>query len=135
MKLTFELTRGTKTFYLPLARDAETQPEVTLMIRRTEDGIYQAGTAICSRTDAFQKRRGRHIAYHRLQGKPLVALEPLSLVKMLAVIFEGVNKRRPQTVSPQTLEDLFDVAEVLERKFTELAERQAPAQERAQASA
>jgi hypothetical protein len=65
------MTRGTRTFYLPLERDDCTPPEATLVVRRDGEDSFAAGLAVCRPEDPFHKRVGRHMAFGRLQSKEL----------------------------------------------------------------
>lgn len=89
LPLTFEMTRGTKTYYLPAGKGVP--PILTLMLRRREstDGLgymYSAGMAICSAGDRFERKVGRATAFERLRWARFRGLEfgiPLALLKPL----------------------------------------------------
>jgi hypothetical protein len=92
--LTFEQTRGTKTFYFPVERDEACPPKLTVMIKRATDGSLHAGVSVCSSEDNFCRRVGRKIAFYRLLGRPLVALNSKDLVDQLYFYLEALAKRR-----------------------------------------
>lgn len=60
MQVTPENTVGTKTFHLQGA-----MTRATVIARRDEDG-FRLGIAICSDRDQFSRKRGRMIAFGRL---------------------------------------------------------------------
>jgi len=110
--LTFEQTRGTKTFYFPSKNEQGWPPEVTVMIKRAPDGSLHAGVAVCSPADNFARRVGRRIAFHRLLGRPLVALNSEELVSKLQAYLSELNERRPHTPSYVAQEDVSLLAGV-----------------------
>lgn len=91
--LSFEQTRGTKTFYFPVERDEACPPKMTVMIKRVADGSLHAGVSVCSAEDNFSRRVGRRIAFHRLLGRPLVASDSRELVDRLYSYLENLSKR------------------------------------------
>lgn len=105
--LSFEQTRGTKTFYFPAKNDQGWAPEVTVMLRRASDGSLHAGVSVCSQKDNFSRRVGRRIAFHRLLGRPLVAPNSKELVSSLHDYLSSINERRAYTPSAVVLEDIF----------------------------
>jgi hypothetical protein len=104
-----EKTAGTLTFFFPEKRDRETPPEVTLMIRRVGDEEWHAGLAMCSKDDMFEKRFGRRVAFHRLQGFPIRHESPLGLITEVARRLDAVTKRHPFTFSTPTIQSLPDI--------------------------
>jgi len=68
MKLTPEVTQGTRTFHL---RDSLEGPgiDLTLVVRKIEDGSIEAAVAVCSPRDQFSRRIGRRIAFTRLMSR------------------------------------------------------------------
>lgn len=112
--LTREQTFGTLTFYFPYKRGPEQPPEVTVMVRRVSDFEWQAGLSMCSKTDTFDKKVGRKIAFHRLNGFPLRDKSPLGLMRQIAQRIDEVTKRRPYTFSASTIQQLPQVVKRLE---------------------
>lgn len=92
--LTFEQTRGTKTFHLPFKVDPEEQPQVTIVVRRMNDGSYRAGVAVCNPEDNFCRRLGRKTAFHRLVGRPFEGSDADQLINRVGDYLIGVFERR-----------------------------------------
>jgi len=109
-----ERTAGTLTFFFPHKRDMGTPPEVTVMVRRVSDEEWHAGLAMCSSDDMFEKRTGRKMAFHRLQGFPIQAASPLGLVTQIGVRIDAVSSRHPYTFSTSTIQQLTDITQRLE---------------------
>lgn len=118
--LSFEKTRGTKTFHLPFQRNAELGPELTIMVRRDDDGTYSAGLAVCSPDDQFVKRTGRRIAFHRLEGCPFQAQSARELVEKIDEHLDELTHRRVGMLSVPTIQDVLDLADQLDGMFDRL---------------
>lgn len=124
--LTFEQTRGTKTYHLPFERNAEVQPEATIMVRRLEDGSFIAGVSVRSLEEPFVKREGRLRAYKRLlhagHGRGAF-LAPVAEQLALQVqnMFDRINEHHAGTVSAIAWQDLEFMAGGLEEAFDRLA--------------
>lgn len=114
--LTREQTAGTLTFFFPYKRDFEHAPEVTLIIRRVAEDEWHAGLAQCSREDMFDKKVGRKMAFHRLQGAPLRSGNPISLLDQVLDRTDSVRtRRRPDSpVTIATGEELLSLADRLQ---------------------
>jgi hypothetical protein len=102
--LTFELTRGTKTYYLPTQRGPQAPPILTLMLRRRtgaggdNDLLYSAGMVICSAFDRFERKVGRAGAFERLRWARFRGLEfsnPLDLLEPLMLQVRAALKASP----------------------------------------
>ena len=99
--LTFQLTRGTKTYYLPTGKGVA--PIITLMLRHRHDEmtgsyLYSAGMTICSAGDRFIRKLGRATAFERLRWARFRGLEfanPLDLLAPLAEQVEAAIKASP----------------------------------------
>lgn len=111
--LTKEQTQGTLTFHLPLQRDAETPPELTILVRRVMDERWHAGVAVCSVGDMFQKRLGRKLAFHRLTGNPFMADSPLALMHQIETHLDKLSHHRPYTLSVNTIQELHTLVQRL----------------------
>ena len=92
--LTKEQTAGTLTFFFPSRRDAETPPRTTLMVRRVGEEEWHAGLAMCSDDDMFQRRLGRKIAFHRLEGSPIRNQSVAELLIQIRGRIDRVTQRR-----------------------------------------
>lgn len=114
-----EKTAGTLTFFFPHKRDMGTPPEVTVMVRRINEGEWHAGLAMCSKDDMFEKRTGRKMAFHRLQGFPIRDSSPLRLIHQIAARIGVVVERHPFTFSMPTILQLSDIVERLENMRVE----------------
>jgi hypothetical protein len=108
-----EKTAGTLTFFFPEKRDRETPPEVTLMVRRVGEEEWHAGLAMCSKDDMFEKRFGRRVAFHRLQGCPIRDHYPVGLIRQIAERLDNVTKRHSFTFSTPTIQSLPDITQRL----------------------
>lgn len=104
--LSFEVTRGTKTFYFPFNRESGESPRVTIMVKRVSGGAFHAGVAVCSQEDNFVRRVGRRIAFHRMLGKPVVAPNSDELVAGLRDYFDGLELNRSDLISEVIWNDL-----------------------------
>jgi hypothetical protein len=107
--LTHEMTRGTRTIYLPLKRDADTPPEITIMVRRIlgQDGhadYFEAGVAFCHSDDIFTKRAGRGRAYSRLLSEARLTGSANEIDAVIYDTMRAIDKRR----GPRG-QNLFDV--------------------------
>lgn len=115
--LNFKQTRGTKTYHLPFRRSAELGPEMTLMVRRLEDGTFEAGIAVCSLNEPFVKRTGRNLAYHRLNGKPFQGATSEELISQVEIHLHALNENRPDTITAEVFNDLATVQLGLDEAF------------------
>jgi hypothetical protein len=116
--LTFEQTRGTKTYHLPFGKGQ--QPRFTLMVRRLPDGTFHAGVSICAHEDLFTRQGGRSRAFHRLNGRPITAPDSVGLFGILDGMIQNINDRRPSTVPDKVKWDLMDVCHSLNEAFDSL---------------
>lgn len=116
--LTFEQTRGTKTYHLPFGKGE--QPRLTLMVRRMPDETFHAGVSICARGDLFTRRGGRARAFHRLEGRPIKAFNSIRLFDALDAMIKSINDRRPKTVPDKAKWDLLDICAYLNETFNKL---------------
>jgi hypothetical protein len=93
MKLTPEITQGTRTFHL---RDSLHAPgvDLTLVLRRSGADIV-GGIAICNPIDQFSRRIGRSVAFTRLlTGElPLVENDRRSWNRLEAGNYRGVEEQ------------------------------------------
>lgn len=119
-RLTFEQTRGTKTYHLPFKRDSRHGPEMTLMVRRLADGSFAAGVSVCSLREFFVKSAGRLLAYHRLNGKPLRGGDADELLGQVEIHLRALNENRPETVSGAVFTDLATIGQSLNQVFDQL---------------
>jgi hypothetical protein len=102
MRLTFEMTRGTRTIYFPLEKSPDFPADITVMVRpQCEHGFagedaFSAGIAFCNPDDQFSKRRGRVIAYHRMRinGPPGVHGTAQDIVDAIRDKMSAINIRR-----------------------------------------
>lgn len=105
MKLTFDMTQGTRTIYLPLEKSSDFPADITVMVRPAcEHGFvgedaFSAGIAFCNPEDQFSKRRGRGIAYHRMlvNGLPGVNGTAQHIINTIMEKMMEINKRRYAT--------------------------------------
>jgi len=118
MKLTFEQTQGTRTFYFPLDRDKVTPPEFTVVIRPLNgedfdfdpnEDQYEAGVAFCSKDDQFSKRRGRLLAYHRMFGKNAFVGTSTEIAHAIEAKLDLLVSRRPFSFSAPAIQDVLHV--------------------------
>lgn len=116
--LTFEQTRGTKTYHLPFGKGE--QPRLTLMVRRMPDGSFHAGVSICAQEDLFTRRAGRARSFHRLNGRPLSAPDALGIFEEVNRLIKNVNARRPGTVPDSAEFNLMEVCAFLNESFDKL---------------
>lgn len=116
--LTFEQTRGTKTYHLPFGKGEN--PTMTLMVRRMADGSFHAGLSVCAAGDPFSRRAGRSRAFHRLNGKPIIQPDNHSLFVALDTALARINERRPNTVPEKVKWDLMEVCSLLKEAFDQL---------------
>lgn len=116
--LTFEQTRGTKTYHLPFGKGE--QPRFTLMVRRMPDGTFHAGVSICAHEDPFTRHGGRARAFHRLNGRPISAPDAVSLFGTLDGVIQNINERRPGTVPDKAKWDLMELCAFLNESFDKL---------------
>lgn len=116
--LTFEQTRGTKTYHLPFGKGE--QPRLTLMVRRMPDGIFHAGVSICAQEDLFTRHGGRARAFHRLNGRPLSATDALGLFEEVNRLIKSINTRHPGTVPDSAEFNLMEVCAFLNESFDKL---------------
>jgi len=111
-----------RTIHLPLVREGNVRPEATICVRRNTYGTgegFQVGVAVCSLGDQFQKRTGRLIAFHRMNGAPLIG-DPETLRNGVALGFQNLDKNRPGTISVQSILDLSTVFGELEERFQKM---------------
>lgn len=123
--LTFEQTKGTKTYYLPFERGPETPPEATVMVRRLEDGTYIAGVSVRSLEEPFVKLEGRFRAYNRMLHAPygrgaFRAADGDDLAAQIEEMFLAISVHHPGTVSMQAIDDLEDLTKGLSEAFDRL---------------
>jgi hypothetical protein len=90
--LTAEETKQTLTFFFPRERNETTPPQVTVMVRRVSEDEWQAGMAVCSRKDMFERREGRVRAFGRLQRRPFSDHNPGVLGDHLAGRCMDINQ-------------------------------------------
>lgn len=128
--LSFEETRGTKTYYLPFnppfGDESGNFREATLMVRRLPDGAYHAGLAIRSAKDPFVRREGRSRAFERLQHAPyrgIVAADADALWEELEKALDQVNEHHAFTVGCGTFVDAEDVCAKLDETFDTLEKK------------
>jgi len=97
MKLTFEKTRGTRTIYFPLETSDDRPADFAVVIRPfradpdeqfDETDEFEAGVAWCSPVDQFVKRKGRAIAFERLNSEYRLRG---SAAEIIAVIMEKMH--------------------------------------------
>lgn len=121
--LTFEQTRGTKTYHLPFGKGE--QPRLTLVVRRTPSGSFHAGISVCAKEDLFTRQGGRARAFHRLNGRPIMSPDGVSLFGTLDTLCAGINDRRPNTVPEKVKWDLMEVCAFLNEAFDKLESNRA----------
>lgn len=102
-------------FHLPFKRGPHTPPQMTLAVRKEEDGFYTAGFSVCSKNDSFVKRIGRARALARLRKQAYKFDDPNGLVVAIREHLNNLLDVRPEVVSNQTLSDLEVFPEKLEK--------------------
>jgi hypothetical protein len=116
MKLTFEKTRGTRTIYFPLDKSDEYQADLTVMIRPfqadpgeqfDETDEFEAGIAICNPADQFVKRRGRAIAFERLNSEHRLRGSAEEIRDEINERITRINKRRDSRGGEYTFPDYY----------------------------
>lgn len=115
--LNFKQTRGTKTYHLPFRRSSLLGPEMTLMVRRLENGSFEAGVSVCSLHEPFVKRTGRLLAYHRLNGKPFQGVTAEEVIGQVEIHLHALNEHRPDTLTAEVFNDLASVQLGLDEAF------------------
>lgn len=116
--LTFEHTRGTKTYHLPFGK-AE-HPRLTIMVRRMADGTFHAGMSVCGVGDLFTRHSGRARAFHRMNGIPITAPDAIALFSTLEKSLKELDDRRPGTVPDKVKWDLMELCASLNDAFDKL---------------
>jgi hypothetical protein len=113
--LTFDQTKGTRTIHFPLIRNAETPPEVTVVIRRTGADAFEAGVSFCATGDNFCKRSGRQLAFDRLQSQTRLRGNASDILLEVRNKLEDIEDRRDHQCLAQYSNALHsDVVELIE---------------------
>ena len=102
MRLTFDMTRDSRTIYFPLEKSSDFPADLTVMVRPAcEHGFsdldeFSAGFAFCNPADQFIKGRGRVIAYHRMRinGPPGIHGSAQDIIDAILAKMITINKRR-----------------------------------------
>jgi hypothetical protein len=117
MKLTFEETQGTRTFYLPLDRDSTTPPELAVVIKPGKDHQFRAGVSFCSPGDQFSKSRGRLKAFGRMKSRRALVGSAREIVEMIIDQLQTLADRHGDDYADGFL--MADVGKVLNQDSLE----------------
>ncbi len=108
MKLTFEKTRGTRTIYLPLETSDDRPADFVVVIRPfqadpgeqfDETDEFEAGVAWCSPVDQFVKRKGRAIAFERLNSVHKITGSAHEIIAHIVEKMHDINVYRTEVQS------------------------------------
>lgn len=103
MRLTFEKTRGTRTLYFPLESSPDYPPDFVVVIRPfladpsdkfDETDEFEAGVAFCNPSDHFVKRKGRAIAFERLNSPYALKGTAQEIISEITSKMAVINIRR-----------------------------------------
>jgi hypothetical protein len=113
MRLTFEMTRGTRTIHWPLDKSSDYPPELTIMIRPALEGEFdesdefEAAVAFCNPCDEYVKRRGRAIAFERLNSVHKIVGSAQEIREAINEKVRAINLRRDPHGGANTFPDYY----------------------------
>lgn len=103
MRLNFEKTRGTRTIYFPLEKSPDWPSDFVVVVRPfqvnpgeqfDETDEFEAGIAFCNPADQFVKRKGRSIAFERLNSPHRIRGSAQEIIDEIMERVIRINKRR-----------------------------------------
>lgn len=109
MRLSFEKTRGTRTIYFPLETSSDYPSDFVVVVRPfqsdpgeqfDESDEFEVGIAFCNPSDHFVKRKGRAIAFERLNSPHRHRGSAHEIIANIMERVVRINKRRDVSGMP-----------------------------------